>query len=51
MNTVILAIESSCDETGAAIIKDGEIIALVEEVMKSKELVWNTPHQEEFENY
>lgn len=38
-------------EKGIKMIKEGEIISLVEEVMKDKGLIWNTPHQEEFENY
>nr|WP_298997874.1 histidine ammonia-lyase [uncultured Allomuricauda sp.] len=38
-------------EKGIQMIQEGEIISLVEEVMKSKGLIWNTPYQEEFENY
>ncbi|MEM9076720.1 MAG: histidine ammonia-lyase [Bacteroidota bacterium] len=38
-------------EKGIQMVKDGEIIAFVEEVMETKGLLWNTPHQEEFENY
>ncbi len=38
-------------EKGIKIIQDGAIIGLVEEVMKDKNLEWNTPHQEEFETY
>ena len=38
-------------EKGIQMIKKGEIISLVEDVMKTKNLAWNTPHKEEFENY
>lgn len=38
-------------EQGIQMIQKGEIIALVEHVMDSKKLKWNTPHQHEFEIY
>ncbi|TMU54551.1 histidine ammonia-lyase [Flagellimonas algicola] len=38
-------------EQGIQMIQEGEIIALVEHVMDSKKLKWNTPHQHEFEMY
>lgn len=38
-------------ENGIAVIQNGEIIGLVEHVMKTKSLQWNTPFQEEFEIY
>ncbi|WP_073179364.1 histidine ammonia-lyase [Flagellimonas flava] len=38
-------------EMGIATIQKGEIIDLVEGVMKRKNLEWNTPHQEAFETY
>ncbi|WP_420401977.1 histidine ammonia-lyase [Flagellimonas sp.] len=38
-------------EQGIQMIQEGEIIALVEHVMDSKKLKWNTPHQHEFEIY
>ncbi|WP_431126064.1 histidine ammonia-lyase [Flagellimonas flava] len=38
-------------EQGIHMIQEGEIIALVEHVMDSKKLKWNTPHQHEFEIY
>lgn len=38
-------------EQGIEIIRHIEIISLVEQLMKDRNLKWNTPHQEEFENY
>lgn len=38
-------------EKGVETIQKGEIIALVEQTMATKNLKWNTPHLEEFETY
>lgn len=38
-------------EKGIETIQKGEIIALVEQTMATKNLKWNTPHLEEFETY